>query len=182
MVRLQHIRFNLTLATIGLAFSTSASCASGRPTTLASISAAALFARSRCMGIADDRAVADILSGKSVEGVTPLYLNTNNRTNVTVLQGAAIHVRPVPGETAEWLARTLECHAAHITATEAPALALAGDPFVLSESIPTVAVRSAGDGFRVEITSRSTDEARDILGRAQALGGTTDVLALQHER
>jgi hypothetical protein len=174
----RHTRF--ALATLGLACAASAGCASTGATAQNSNPTAAVFAQSRCGSATDAPAVAEILSGKSVESVTPLYLNVNNKTSVTVLEGAAVYVRPAPGESAEWLARALECHSAKIAA-QGVEIGAGNDPFVSSGSIPTISVRSGGDSFRIEITSRVSDDARDILARAQALGTPTSVFALRHQ-
>jgi len=174
-----HTSLTLRLA-LGLACAAATGCASTGATTEASLSNAGAFEQSKCGGVTDDAAVSEILSGRSIESVSPLYVTAGDERSVTVLQGVVLMVRPTPGETAEWLGRALECHSAKIAARQGAAIAAGNDPFAPSGSMPSIAVRSAGDGFRIEITSQVTDEARDILSRAQALrGAPTSPVALQ---
>jgi hypothetical protein len=52
---------------------------------------------------------------------------------------------------------------------QARGLSVRADPFWLSDAPVQIEVVSAGDGFRVQVTSDSTANAREILARAQAL-------------
>jgi hypothetical protein len=90
-----------------------------------------------------------------------------------------IYVRPARGESAEWLERALECHSVRLAAAPGLAMAAGNDPFALPGSKPGIAVRSAGDGFRIEISSALSAEAHDILARAQAFGATANAIANQ---
>ena len=73
------------------------------------------------------------------------------------------------GETAEWLARALECHGAQQVMLHASSAPTTSVPFFLPESMVQIDVASAGDGYRVTVSSTSLAEANEILGRAQAL-------------
>jgi hypothetical protein len=91
-----------------------------------------------------------------------------------------LYVRPAPGATAEWLERALKCHSTRLAASQGRAIAAGNDPFALPGSAPEIAVKSAGDGFRIEISGALGTEARDILARAQAFGATANAVANQH--
>ena len=80
-----------------------------------------------------------------------------------------LEVAPVRGETAEWLARALECHGAQQVMLHASSAPTTSVPFFLPESMVQIDVASAGDGYRVTVSSTSLAEANEILGRAQAL-------------
>jgi hypothetical protein len=140
-------------------------------------SQAAAVERTRCTSNnLGDAAVASVLDGSAVERVDPLYDGGagSPKTELSRLQGAAIRVRPAPGETAEWLNRALECHGAQqLTAHKSGAVAQTNsDPFWLPDSLVQVEVTSAGDTFLVQVTSGSTAEAREILSRAKTLSST----------
>jgi hypothetical protein len=131
---------------------------------------ATAFRQTRCSEFTDDKAVANILSGKSVEGVSALYNGAGGRGGNAHLEGATVYVRPGAGQTAEWLDRALECHSAKRT-SEAAGFAATNDPFFLPDSRVTIRVQSANDSFRVDIEGASTADAREILARANAFAG-----------
>jgi hypothetical protein len=137
-------------------------------------SQAAAVERTRCTPDLGDAAVASILDGSAVERVDPLYDGAgSSRTELSRLRGAAILVRPAPGETAEWLDRALECHGAQLTAHGSGSVAQTNtDPFWLPDSLVQVEVTSAGDSFLVHVTSGSTAKAHEILSRAETLSST----------
>ena len=168
MLAQSHTRFAFALATLGFAVTAIGGCAASGVSARTPSGTADTVDPSRCSGFTDDKAVADILSGRSVESVSPLYLSSSSKANVTPLLGAVLTVRPSPGETAEWLERALECHGAKGTAV-ASGTETSSDPFVSSGSTREIAVRSAGDGFRIEVSSALSAEAHDILLRAQGL-------------
>jgi len=125
--------------------------------------------QTRCTGDIDEAAVARVLDGSTVERVDPAYNGSASKGGNPRLHGAAILVRPSRGETAEWLARALECHGAQQLHAYATGAAAKADPFWLPESVVQIAVASSRDEFRIEVTSDSSDQAREILARAQAL-------------
>jgi hypothetical protein len=138
-------------------------------------SQAAAVERTRCTPNPGDAAVASVLDGSAVERVDPLYDGAGSpKSELSRLQGAAILVRPAPGETAEWLDRALECHGAQqLTAHKSGAVAQTNtDPFWLPDSLVQVEVTPAGDSFLVQVTSGSTAGAREILSRAKTLSST----------
>jgi len=111
-----------------------------------------------------------VLDGSAIERVEPLYSGSASKTSNPRLQGAAILVEPAKGETAERLARTLECHQAQQSIVQATASTGRADPFWLPGSSVHVEVTSARDGFRIQVTGSSSSVAQEILARAQALG------------
>jgi len=139
------------------------------PTAQSPAGQAAAFQQGRCAAQLGEQAVAKILDGSAVERVEPLYSVSSSKTSNSRLLGAAIEVVPVRGETAEWLARALECHGAQQVMLHASGDPLKSDPFFLPESMVQIDVASAGDGYRVTVSSTSSAEAREILDRAQAL-------------
>jgi hypothetical protein len=146
---------------------------------------ATAFTHARCGGFADESLLADVLNGKTVESVTPLYSGGgSSKTNNPRLLGAVVYVRPAAGETAEWLNRALECHAAKRTSDRASAFASPSDPFFLPDSHVRIRVQPAGDSFKVDIEGISSADARDIFSRASAFAtasGAAQGLAAQPE-
>jgi hypothetical protein len=127
--------------------------------------------RVRCTADFSDATIARVLDGSAIERVEPLYNGSASKTSNPRLQGAAIAVEPTKGETAERLARALECHQAQqLVATTS---AVRPDPFWLQGSLIGIDVTSARDSFRIELTGSSSAAAREILARAQALGAQT---------
>jgi len=168
----RHIRLGTLFAPLALVFGQAAitGCAAsdaGRAPASPSDQATA-FRQARCRGVADDGAIADVINGKAVEGVSPLYSGISTKTSNPRLVGASVYVRPARGETAEWLNRSLECHGAKRTSEPASGLA-ANDPFFLPDSLVSIHVEAEGDRFKVNIQGNSGADAREILGRASAL-------------
>jgi len=129
---------------------------------------AAFMERTRCAADDDDKALAPVLSGDAVQGVRPLYSTVESAKGgrQSELRGVTVVVAALPGMTAEWLDRALECHSARNTLGHAPAAS--ADPFWLPGSNVDIDVRSAKDGFDVAVTGYSPTDARQILDRASA--------------
>jgi hypothetical protein len=127
--------------------------------------------QNRCAAFRDDSTIAEVLSGRAVERVDPLYAGTQTKSSSPRLQGAVLTVRPIRGVTAEWLDRSLECHGVERMLGRSSTLANAVDPFVLPGSVVLINVHSAGDGFRVELVGATTADAREILSRADSFLG-----------
>jgi len=132
---------------------------------------AAFMERTRCGADDDDKTVGPVLAGTAVVGVQPLYSNqgTSKSGTQSELRGAMVSVSALPGVTAEWLDRALECHAAkamlgHVQASD--------DPFWLPDASLDVDVRSAKDGFEISVAAFSPDDARRVLARATAFAGS----------
>lgn len=129
---------------------------------------AAFIDSTRCGPEVNDGDLAPVLSGEAVQGVGPLYstVESNKSGEESRLRGAVITVGAVPGVTAEWLDRELECHGARLAlgrTTSTP-----DDPFWLPGSFVDIDVRPAKDGFVVGVAGFSSADARQILDRARA--------------
>lgn len=174
-------RFGIVLAqlALGVASTALAGCAASQAAAQTPATRAAAFGPSRCAGFTDEGAVADILNGKSVESVGPLYMGAGSKTSSPRLQGAVLSVRPAAGVTSEWLNRALECHSARQITGQASVVGAGNDPFVMNSGSPYILVRSEGDSFRVEISASSSADAREILDRAEAFGAASNVVANQ---
>jgi hypothetical protein len=124
--------------------------------------------RGQCAAFRDDSAIADVLSGRAIESVSPLATGVQSKSSSPRLQGAVLTVAPIRGASAEWLARALECHGVERSLGRSSTLASAVDPFVLPGSLVHITVDSSRDGFRVELVGATTADAREILSRAEA--------------
>lgn len=129
---------------------------------------AAFMERTRCAADDDEKALGPVLGGEAVQRVQPLYSTVEGAKtgHMAELRGATVVVQALPGLTAEWLDRALECHSAReaLGHTSAPS----DDPFWLPGSSVDIDVRSARDGFDVAITAYSSSDARQVLTRANA--------------
>ena len=121
-----------------------------------------------CVGIAGaDREVSPFLHTEDIAGVEPLYGRVASRSGVSLkLEGATVTFRAVPGLTAEWLQRVVDCHVARNAVLGYDNPAMAHCPLGLQAVRSTV--RSVGAGFAVEMRG-DIPTAKQILGRAQAL-------------
>jgi hypothetical protein len=129
---------------------------------------AAFIESTRCGPDVSDAALVTVLDGKAVREVGPLYstIEADKSGAQSQLRGAVITISALPGVTAEWLDRELECHSARVTlgrATPTP-----DDPFFLPGSTVDIDVRPNKDGLLVGVAGFSTHDARQILERAQA--------------
>jgi len=129
--------------------------------------------RTVCTADFSEAVVSRILDGSAVEHVEPVYTGFVGKSSNPRLAGAAIIVRPVQGETAEWLTRMLECHGAQRLMEQAKGSPVRADPFWLADSLVQIEVTGARNGFRIQVTSGSATDAREILSRAQALPTST---------
>lgn len=87
--------------------------------------------------------------------------------------GAEVTFRAVPGMTAEWLQRLVDCHVARngVIGYAQTTRAMPRCPLAVADV--QTEVRSVGDGFTVAIRSDDRDTAEEILRRAKALIGAT---------
>jgi hypothetical protein len=133
--------------------------------------------RTRCLPEDDDKQLTPILSCEALQGVRPLY-NTIEGTKSGVqseLRGAVLAVSALPGVTAEWLDRALECHGARaLLGHLSPA---ANDPFFVPGTFVDVDVLPAKDGFDIEVVAYSSEDARAVLDRATAFAKAGGKLA-----
>lgn len=83
------------------------------------------------------------------------------------LKGATVVFRAVPGLTAEWFQRLIDCHIARNAALGHDTPDMAYCPLALKDV--TARVTSTGDGFAVEVRGSDRAGAEEILRRARAL-------------
>jgi hypothetical protein len=129
---------------------------------------AAFTDRTRCGPEVTDSAIAPILDGKAVQQVEPLYstFDSDKSGETSKLRGAKITINALPGVTAEWLDRELECHNARVTLGQTQPTP--NDPFWISGAMLDIDVRPAKDGFVIGVAAFSPADAKQILDLAQA--------------
>lgn len=123
-----------------------------------------------CAGLAEeDRDVSPFAYVEDIAGVEPLTVSRGGgklpRSEVTV--GAVVTVRAVPGLTAEWLQRVVDCHVARGASLGHVVPEMPDCPLV-PQGV-SARVTSTGTGFAVELRSEDSDAAGDILARARRL-------------
>lgn len=137
---------------------------------------AADLERAQCADMAsmEEAALTPLFEPAQIAGVEPLYdtpadidgSDANGWKNG--IAGAKIQVRAMPGVTAEWLDRALECHSARRTLGKLSAVE-PNDPFWGLGGPPVdIQVRGQRDVFQVEIRAQSYDQGRRIFDRARA--------------
>jgi hypothetical protein len=131
---------------------------------------AAELVRTHCASNADETAMASVLDGSAIESVEPLYVSVGGykTSSATELAGSTIKVRALPGVTAEWLTRTLECHSAKRISGSIASTVAPNDPFWLPGKIVEIDARSAHDGFLVEVRAADPVDGHQVLDRAKA--------------
>lgn len=123
-----------------------------------------------CAGIpAEDRDVSPFTYTEDIAGVDALTVTRSGgklpASEVTV--GAVVTVRAVPGLTAEWLQRVVNCHLARDASLGHVVPEMPDCPLVPKDVSATVT--STGTGFAVEIRTDNSDAAADVLARARRL-------------
>lgn len=124
---------------------------------------------SACSGLDDnDRDTSPFAHTSDIRSVTKLeqrsatYEDTQPSDN-----GATVVIRAAPGLTAEWLQRILNCHLARNAAVGHDMPEMPYCPLVPRGV--QASVRSVGDGFAVDVTSKDPATAAEIWRRAQHL-------------
>jgi hypothetical protein len=123
-----------------------------------------------CTGIApDDRDISPFDHTEDIAAIEPLVGRIGSRQTDTSerLLGAVVTFRAVPGMTAEWLQRVVDCHLARNASLGHEVPEMPNCPLVPRGA--QARVRSTGDGFAVEIRSDDEATAREILARAKRL-------------
>lgn len=116
-----------------------------------------------CAGLAvSDRKASPFDHRQDLATVAPLVASSSSAP-----AGAVVTFRPVPGMTAAWLQRLLDCHLAEVAAAGHQAADMPDCPLV-ARGI-TATVRASGNALAVEIRSSDPGVAADILARAQRL-------------
>jgi hypothetical protein len=124
-----------------------------------------------CSGISEeDRDVSPFMHGSDIRSVSPLQeeVKTGKVTSNRVA-GAEVVFQAVPGMTAEWLQRVVDCHLARNAAIghEAAVAEMPYCPLTLRGA--QARVRSVGDGFAVAIRADDAEVSKEILKRAESL-------------
>jgi hypothetical protein len=127
-----------------------------------------------CGGVPDiDRDTSPFDRREDITGATaynvPAPGAAGVKQGVTKLHGAVVTFRAVPGLTAEWLQRVVDCHVARNASMGFNMPEMATCPLSVKGAKGKVA--SIGNGFAVTVESDDPDSAQEILRRAQALAG-----------
>jgi hypothetical protein len=131
---------------------------------------AASMERSACGPDVDDARLVPVVTGNAVDSVEPLYAGApdSKSGSETRLYGAVIRIRASQGVTPEWLDRALECHGAKRLLRHTPQETIASDPFWLPGRMVDIRTEPAQDSYKVAVRGESTDDAQEILIRANA--------------
>jgi hypothetical protein len=122
-----------------------------------------------CAGIPDDdRDMSPFYHREDIDSVSPLTEETKSGKGVVKKEvGATIVFRAVPGLTAEWLQRVVDCHIARASAMGHQMPDMAYCPLMLKGV--KAKVTSAGNGFAVNVSADDSATIAEISKRAQAL-------------
>lgn len=122
-----------------------------------------------CQGLSDaDRDMSPFAHREDIRSVVPLEEPQRiGRQTLGRTVGARVIFRAVPGMTAEWLQRLVNCHLARAAASGYEMPGMEYCPLML-EGV-TATVFSVGDGFAVDIRSDDPQTQEAILQRARAL-------------
>lgn len=119
---------------------------------------------SACANLSEeDRAVSPFQRYSDIASVEPYSVGAR----APRLLGARIHFRAVPGLTAPWLQRLIDCHAARIATLGHDAPEMASCPLLPKDVSASVSSEAAG--FVVDLKSWDHESAREVLRRARAL-------------
>lgn len=124
---------------------------------------------SACAGISDDdRDVSPFYHREDIESVTPLMEELKSGKSVTKKEvGSTIVFRAVPGLTAEWLQRVVDCHLARAAAMGHEMPEMSYCPLELKGV--KAKVTSTGSGFAVNVSSDDAVTVAEISKRSLAL-------------
>jgi hypothetical protein len=122
-----------------------------------------------CAGLSDDdRDISPFAHREDVASVEPLYANvTSGRGQYARMLGAVVTFRAVPGMSAQWLQRVVDCHLARNAALGHESPEMPYCPLVPKGVTATVAPTSTG--FAVAVQSDDVNTANDVLRRARML-------------
>jgi hypothetical protein len=124
---------------------------------------------SACSGISDgDRDISPFYHREDIESVSPLTEEIKSGKSVTKKEvGSTIVFRAVPGMTAEWLQRVVDCHIARASAMGHAMPEMSYCPLELKGV--KAKVTSTGSGFAVNVSSDDPATVAEISKRALAL-------------
>lgn len=123
-----------------------------------------------CVGIRDaDRDATPFDHRDDIESVERLYsLPSGGKNSTRRFEGATVTFRAVPGLTAQWLQRVIDCHLARNAALGNDVPEMGYCPLVPKGVAASVTPTQTG--FAVAIRAGDTETADEIWRRAQALG------------
>ena len=123
-----------------------------------------------CAGLANsDRDTSPFDHREDITTVTPasMMLPVGGKSQTSQVVGAIIGFRAIPGMTAEWLQRAVDCHIARSNSLGNSMPEMAYCP--LMPKGVSAKVTSVGNGFSVTVQSTDPAGAQEVLRRAQAL-------------
>ena len=121
-----------------------------------------------CVGISDqDRDMSPFHHREDITSVAAIEGRAGPKSAVTNVSGATVVFRAVPGMTAEFLQRIVDCHLARNAALGHVVAEMPYCPLVLKGV--TARVSSTGDGFAVAIRADDAATAAQVLERARSL-------------
>lgn len=118
----------------------------------------------------DERDMSPFEHTEDITSVEPLIIPEGDAPTKPLPErtvGAVVTYRAVPGMTAEWLKRLLDCHLARNASLGHVVPEMPNCPLVPNGA--QARVNSTGDGFSVAISSSNPVTAREILSRAERL-------------
>ncbi len=135
----------------------------------AAAAALATAENSACAGISDDdRDTSPFFHRDDIQSVSALTETVKaGKASTTKDVGATVVFRAVPGMTAEWLQRVVDCHLARAAAVGHDMPEMSYCP--LMPKGVKAKVTSAGNGFAVNLSGDNAATVAEIKKRAQAL-------------
>jgi len=127
---------------------------------------------SACAGISDDdRDISPFYHREDIQSVAP-YSETvkSGKSSVAKVVGSTVVFRALPGMTAEWLQRVVDCHLARASAMghQMPEM----DYCPLELKGVKAKVSSAGNGFAINVSADDDATVAEIKKRAEGLKGS----------
>lgn len=122
-----------------------------------------------CAGLSDeDRDLSPFAHREDIASVEPLTEGVpSGKATYPRTAGAVVTFRALPGMTAQWLQRVIDCHLARNAALGHDVSEMPYCPLVPKDV--TARVNPAASGFTVAVRSDDPDTAREVLRRSQAL-------------
>ncbi len=124
---------------------------------------------SACVGLTDeDRDTSPFVHREDIAGVEPLYASyVSGKSPYSKLQGATVTFRAMPGMTAQYLQRVIDCHLARNAALGHEVPEMPSCPLVPKGV--TAKVEPTSTGFAVEVRADDVETANEVLRRARTL-------------
>jgi hypothetical protein len=125
--------------------------------------------KSACAGISEeDRDISPFYHREDIQSVSVLTETVKSGKGSTQKEvGATVVFRAVPGMTAEWLQRVVDCHLARAAAVGHDMPEMSYCP-IMPKGVKAK-VTSAGNGFAVNLSGNDAATVAEIRKRAQAL-------------